>query len=488
MKKLLIITVGFATLSLLLTGCSKGFFDINQNPNQAVTTTPELVLPNALATTASIQITGYTFVNEWLAYWAPSGSYAISASDLSTYKQTTNFGNGLWVGIYDNLEDYDYVEKAATAQNKPFYAAAAKIMKAYNFQQLVDMFNNVPYTEAFKGTGSIQPKYDNAQSVYEAISLQLDTAVTLLQRADAIGDPTSDILFSGNNASWIQFANSLKLRILMRQSQMSGRTSYIQGEISKITANGGGFLTIDAGVNPGYSNSANKQNPFWALNYNTSGTYINDYWRANQFPITFSQNHNDPRYKLLYAPTAAQGIYQGNVIGSPTNHAANSASTFGPGVLKSVDQTAIIMSASESYFLQAEAVLRGWISGNAGDLFNKGVQASFTYLGAGDATSYLNQNDKNTNYAACAGFNEQLACIIRQKWMANNTVTPFESWADYRRLGLPADIPLSVSPYVDVLAIPYRILYPTSEYQTNADNVNAQGNIDHHTSKIFWMP
>lgn len=486
MKK--IINILCAGLVLTLAGCSKSFFDVNQNPNQAVTTTPELVLPNALNTTASIQINGYTFVNEWLAYWCPSGSYAISAADLSTYKQTTNFGNGLWTGIYHNLEDYDYVEQTSIVQKKPFYEAAAKVMKAYNFQQLVDMFNNVPYKDAFKGTDAILPGYDGGQAIYEAMSGKLDSAVILMKRADATGDATSDILFGGNNVLWIQFANSLRLRLLMRQSQMSGRTSYIQAEIAKIVANGGGFLTTDAGVNPGYSNSTGKQNPFWSLNYNTAGTYINDFWRANQFPISFCQNHNDPRYMKLYAPTASGGIYQGNVIGSPTNHAANSASTFGPGVLKSVSQPAILMSASESYFLQSEAVLRGWISGSAGSLFNNGVQASFNYLGSGDATAYLNQNDKNTNYAACSGFNEQLACIIRQKWMANNTVTPFESWADYRRLGLPADIPLSVSPYVDVLKIPFRILYPTSEYQTNAANVAAQGTVDHHTSKIFWMP
>jgi len=486
MKKLIkILCVG---LVITLAGCSKSFFDVNQNPNQAVTTTPELVLPSALNSTASIQITGYTFINEWLAYWCPSGSYAISASDLSTYKETTNFGNGLWRNIYHNLEDYDYIEQSSIAQKKPFFEAAAKIMKAYNFQQLVDMFNNVPYKDALQGTNVILPTYDGAQSIYESISLKLDTAVTLMSRADAIADGTSDILFYGNTANWIQFANTLKLRILMRQTQMSGRTAYIQAGIAKISANGGGFLTSDAGVNPGFSNSSGKQNPFWALNYNTAGTYINDFWRANQFPISFSQAHNDPRYTRLYAPTASGGIYQGNVIGSPTNHAANTASTFGPGILKSVAQPAIIMSASESYFLQAEASLRGFLSGNTGNLFNQGVQASFTYLGAGDASTYLNQNDKNTNYSVCITFNEQLACIIRQKWMANNSVTPFEAWADYRRLGLPADIPLTVSPYVDILKIPFRILYSTSEYQTNPVNVATQGTIDHHTSKIFWMP
>ncbi|HEV3251393.1 MAG TPA: SusD/RagB family nutrient-binding outer membrane lipoprotein [Puia sp.] len=489
MKKLNII-LSSALIIMGIAGCSKTYFDVNNNPNSATNASPELVLPNALVGSAAGQITGFTFVNEWLAYWCPSGSYAISSTDLSTYKQTTGFGDGLWQGDYHNLEDYDYVEQSSISQKKTFYEAAAKIMKALVFQQLVDMFNNVPYSQAFQGTKSIQPKYDNAQTIYETISLKLDTAVTLMQRADAVGSNTSDVLFGGNNAKWIAFANTLKLRLLMRQTEMPGRVAYIQAEIAKIIANGGGFLTIDAGVNPGYAANAGQANPFWSLNINVAGTYINDYWRANQFPITFSKTNNDPRYKFLYAPTSSDtSLYQGNVIGSATNHAANSSSTFGPGVLKSVSQPAIILSAAESYFLQAEAALRGWLTADPQVLFQSGVQASFTYLGAGDASAYYAQsNNKNTNYAAATNFNEQLAVIIKQKWMAENTVTPFEAWADYRRLGLPVEIPLSSSPYTDVLAIPFRILYPTSEYQTNATNVNAQGAINHHTSKIFWMP
>ena len=483
-KKLL-----YVLLPLIFFSCSKGTLDINNDPNNATSADPELVLPNALVTTASWQIDGFTYLNEWMGYWCPSGSYAISATDLSTYKQTTDFANGFWVNAYHNLSDYNYVENASNLQHKPFYEASAKIMKAYVFQQLVDMFNNVPYSQAFNGTNTIQPKYDDAMGVYTDIVTNINKAVVLMQRSDAVGVATSDVLFSGNNASWIKFANTLKLRILMRQSEMSGRTAYIQSQIDTINQNGGGFLSSDAAVNPGYLNSTGKSNPFWSLNYNTAGTYINDYWRANQFPITFCMNNNDPRYKYLYAPTSADPtLYQGNIIGSATNHAGNSASTFGPGVLKSYSQSAIILSASESNFLQAEAGIKGWMSNNPQTLFETGVQASFSYLGAGSSTTYVAQaGNKNTNFAACTGTTEQLACIIRQKWMALNTVTPFEAWGDYRRLQLPADLPISVSPYVDVPAIPVRVLYPTVEYQTNNTNVNAQGTVDPHTSKVFWM-
>lgn len=487
MKKLSIILL----TGLILTGlgCKKGSLD-TPNPNNPTAVTPELVLPSAMETTASGQITDFAFLQEWMGYWAPSGSYAINASDLSTYKQTTNFGDGLWIKYYRNLEDYQYVETNATAQGKPFYEAAAKVMKAYVFQQLVDMFNNVPYTQALQGTKYIQPAYDNGQSIYESEMSDLTTAVNLFQGPNVAGTATSDVMFAGDASKWVQFANTLKLRMLMRQTQIPGRSAYIQAQIDSILSQTptNPFLTTDAGVNPGYTSA--QPNPFYASNINLAGTYIQDYWRANQYVITFDSANNDPRTTRLYAPTSCCGTYQGNVIGSATNHAANSASTFGPGILKSPSQSAILISAAESYFLQAEGSVRGFLyAGQAEILYDLGVQASFDYLGAGDASTYYNQpGNKNTTFAANTSMSDQIAVIIRQKWMAMNMVTPFEAWADYRRLHLPSDIPLSVSPYVVSDIIPFRIQYPTSEYNTNSTNVNAQGVIDPQSSKVFWMP
>jgi Starch-binding associating with outer membrane len=487
MKKISIyLLAGMAILS----SCKKDYFDLSNNPNVSSKATPDLVLTNALKVTGGTQITpgAYTAVSEWMGYWAPSGSYAISSSDGASYKQTNDFGDPIWTTFYRNLEDYEYVEKTATENKQYFYTAAAKTMKALVFGQLVDGFNNIPYKQALQGTSLIQPQYDNGKDVYEALAADLDAAISLFKRTDAVGSPTQDILFAGNNAKWIQFANTLKLRLLIRQSEMSGRSAYIQTEINKIIANGGGFLIADAGVNPGYSNSTGKQNPLYGFNYNTAGTFIQDFWRANKFPITFGIANNDVRYKFLYAPIN-NGTWVGNVIGSTSNAVGSLSSTLGSGVLKSVSQPAIILSAAESYFLQAEAGLRGWIANSPQTMFDKGVQASFTFLGAGSSATYTSQSgNKQTNFAACATNAEKLNCIIRQKWMANNTVTPFEGWCDFRRTGLPADLPISIHPQADVYAIPFRFLYPTSEYQTNTANVNAQGSINHHTSKIFWMP
>lgn len=498
MKKQIQLYIAAALLLVAGAGCSKHYFDINNNPNSATNTTPELVLPNVLKVTVGTQLTGYTHLCGWMGYWAPSGSYAMSASDVASYHQTNDTYSGSWTIFYRDLEDCDYIETSAQQQKKPFYVGAAKIMKAFVFQQLVDSYNDVPYTDALKGTTRITPKYDKAQAVYEAIATQLDSGVIAMQNPSATATATSDILFGGSVSSWIAFANTLRLRILLRQTQMSGRASYIQAQIAKITANGGGFLTTDALVNPGYAGSAGQQNPTWGYFITLTGNLTSggqaDYWRAAQYSIAFMMNNNDVRYKYIYATSAdANHPYIGNQLGNPFNITGTGTSSIGPGILKSVSQPAVLLSLAESYFLQAEANLRGWL-GKAGDdntNFNNGVRASFAYLGAPDssATTLIQQSaNKNTNYGACTNFNEKLACIIRQKWVAMNTITPFEAWGDYRRLGLPADLPISISPFKDGPNVPVRILYPTSEYTTNAANVGAEGTIDGHASKIFWMP
>ena len=489
MKKQLII--GFSAIVIFgALSCKKSYFDL-PNPNSATNASPELVLSQALTASASSQNVGFNFLGAWLGYLGQSGSYATGAGDIASYKQTTNFGDGAWVGFYHNLADYDYIEKSAATDKKYFYVAAAKIMKAFVLQQLVDGFNNVPYSEAFLGTSTITPKYDAGQDIYNAVTLQIDTAIILMQRLDATGSAKSDVVFGGDNGKWIQFANTLKLRILIRQTQVAANAAFIQAELLKITANGSGFLTTDAGANPPYANSAGQQNPTWGFYVTVAGLPTSgggaDFWKGSAYAINWLTNHNDARLAAIYAP-GSDGKFNGSVLGAVSNPPGSLGASIGPGILKSSNQSAILISAAESYFLQSEANLRGWLPGTALSNFNSGVQASFGFLGAGSSAGYTAQNDKMTNYGACTTFNEQLACIIRQKWIAMDNITPLEAWGDYRRLKLPADIPLSISSYLDVspAAVPIRILYPTTEYQTNVVNVNAQGTINYHTSPVFW--
>src|SRR6266700_6618111 len=130
MKKLSVLSL-IIIASVSLSGCGKSYLDINSpNPNSATAATPELVITNAMTATASGQICNpflapTNFINGWMGYWAPSGSYATNNQDVASYYETNAFANVLWISSYRNLEDYYYVETSAKQQLKPFYVAMA---------------------------------------------------------------------------------------------------------------------------------------------------------------------------------------------------------------------------------------------------------------------------------------------------------------------------------------------------------------------------
>lgn len=474
-----------------LSSCKKDLLDINVDPNNPTTASasPALVLSNALNTSVAIYNnptadTRFVWAGLWLGQIGYSGNYAI-ATENTSYGITNNFAAGLFANLYDNIEDYDFVEKKGAEIGNSFYRAIGILMKAYNFQTLVDVYNNVPYTQALQGTGNSKPAYDNGKAIYDDLAKKMDTAINIFKTSATGNIITGDIMFKGSATKWLQFANTVKLRLLLRQSEVNGAAAKTQA-----AAISGGFLTTDATVNPGYLNSAGKTNPIWGSSYNTTGTYIQDVFRAGQYAISFFQINNDPRLAYFYTPIGGgtTTTYAGNNFGD--QGAQNSkTSQIGPGVLKAFDQGAVIMLAAESYFLQSEAALRGWIPGDPKALYESGVAASFTYLGlsAAQAATYVSQGgNKKTTWAATTTFQEKLALIIGQKWAAETWINELEPYNDYRRLHLPADIPLSTSP-VSTGIFPNRILYPQREYDVNSTNVLAQGTIT-PGSKVWWMP
>jgi hypothetical protein len=498
LKKILIICAVIGAFG----SCKKQLLDINTDPNNPTTASasPDLVLSNALNVTAGIynNPTGnnsFVWAGLWLGHISYSGNFAIATENIS-YNLTNSFAAGTWDNLYDNNEDYDFVEKKGVETGNNFYRAIGMFMKAYNFQTLVDLYNNVPYTEALQGTKYSTPKFDNGKDIYADLSKKMDTAIALFKTS---GNTTikGDIMFDGDADKWTMFANTVKLRLLLRQSEVNGAAAK-----SQAAAISGGFLTEDAFVDPGYLNSSGKMNPFWGANVNTSNTYTQTLYRGGAYAIRWYKNNNDTlRLRKFYTPiggtpqslgdTTKLVNYAGNFFGD--QGVPNSqTSAIGKGVLKSYNQSAIIMLAAESYFLQAEAVLRGWISVSgetAQSLYEKGVEASFEYLGlsAAQAQAYYSQaGNKNTTWSATSGFQEQLALIIRQKWAAETWINEFEPFNDYRRLHLPADIPLSTSPFSTGI-FPARLMYPQREISVNGVNVAAQGNITPGT-KVWWMP
>ncbi|RYE22409.1 MAG: SusD/RagB family nutrient-binding outer membrane lipoprotein, partial [Sphingobacteriaceae bacterium] len=349
MKRLM--TLAFFIATIILSACKKEYFDINDNPNTSTNAYPGLVLTNALNTTARTTTGSYEFYRfaaPWIGYWNFSGSISGFLEERS-YNITQNYAGAIntWASLYNNLEDYYYLEQQGKTLSKPYFIAFAKTMKAYDFQYLVDFYGNIPYSQSLQSTKYIRPQYDKDLAVYEDLANQLDSAATIFKAN--IGkvessDVVYDIIYAGDLTKWGKLANTIKLRLLLRQTEISGRTDYIKAQIAKIDANGMGYIGVGetSNVQPGYLNSDGKQNPFYAsFGYTAAASKTlqagHQYYLAAEYSLNFYQNNNDARLRRFYTTIneGAGSTYVGHPFGPTATNAEkpDQISAIGPGLV-----------------------------------------------------------------------------------------------------------------------------------------------------------
>lgn len=471
---------------LLLTSCEKDWLDVNVDPNNPTVVTPDLVLPVAQKYTANlIQGTdaGFrranTLGNMMMYNWSQSDGYAWYPDEFK-YNVNSSFYADIFTDSYlQPLKQYQILTQSEEAKFD-YYKAIGMIMKAYHFQLLVDFYGDVPYTEALLRKDNATPIYDDAAFIYGDLVTQLTEAINLINNAESPVEPgADDIMFEGDMVKWIQFANTVKLRIGVRTSNTA--------VIAEAFAESNGFITDDVMVNPGYSKDENKQNPFWNFyGEDTSGTQTmtSKATSATDYILSYLTSTGDKRIDYLYEKPATGhlGVPQGLLdYDTPVVDAfvPEMVSNIGPGLLKSFDMGAVIFSLAESYFNQAEAALAQPSLGDAKTFYESGIQASFDYLGAPDAASYYAQGLQNVNWALSSN---KLEAIITQKWIATNGLTAEQSWFDYSRTGYPSGLPISLQ--ASSSDRPVRLYYPASEISSNGANVPTQPNA--FTGKVFW--
>jgi len=522
MKIIHIIT---CTIMVALIGgaCGKKYLDVNNNPNAPTSGASLLIFTNAEAQTAAT-INGGDFFNA--DYFMCYKSLIYLFYNISRNNYTSNDFTGVWSDCYHNLQDYAAVEASAKASRQHFLVAAAQTMQALNFQMLVDAYNDVPYTEALRlAEGITNPVYDAGQTVYTGCLARLDSAITLFESdsvraAGAYNPGSADILFQGNVVSWIQLANTLKLRLLLHEVNVSSQAAAIQAAAAKIAADPNGCLGAGqtAFINPGYAtDQTGHLSPLWSSRgYNINGGVANLQQRPNTYFMAKLAGLNDPRTPFFYC-SDLNGQVEGNPTGLPTN--ANSTyigSGVGPapgtplpppygisgpslyGILQSPIQPAILVSSWESLFLQAEAAHRGLLPGGdvaAKKYYEQAIADNFIYLNvytnglttgspAGFATAYYGQAVANAGWNASP---DKLQAIITQKYISLCFTNVEEAWTDFRRTGFPADLAISNDPAVLYPRV-LRLIYPQSEYNANAANVAKEGNVTMASPKIFWQP
>ena len=497
-KKIFILLI---SLALLGSSCSE-FLAVNEvNPNSASKVPAKLLLPAALNNVASTMNNprNFEFVYLWHGLWCISSGYS-QPSALVQYRLLNSSYSGPFNVSYTIGQNLTEIEKASTDPKDAGYKAIAMIMKAYLMQNLVDLWGNVPYSEAFMATeGNLKPKYDDQKVIYEDLIKKLDDAIKIIQ-ALPVGateiPASSDIIFAGKMNMWAKFANTVKLRMLVHQSGMAGRDAYIKTAIA--TTASVGYLGADESAlsNPGYLNSAGKMNTFYETFYKADGTSQSDgitYYNAGKNVVTFLNDNADPRIGRFFNPYSGTS-YAGNTLGITEPAPLTAANTSKLGYVKdskghmigTFDKSAPILTDIESLFVQAEAVERGYITGVGKDLYNSAITQSFKYLGltAADAATFLASEKTNVNYALAPN---KINLILTQKWASLNGIAPVEIWTDYRRSGIPNFITFTQDPNKANATPPVRLLYPQREISVNNDNVVAVGTIDAFTSKIFWQ-
>src|ERR1035437_2292361 len=311
MKKYYLI---FVAILVLGNSCKKDFLSVNEtNPNNAASVSLKLILPAALNATANVMNSprNFDFVYLWYGQWSISGGYSMPAT-LTQYNLLNTSYEGNFGSFYTIGKNFDDIEKGSTTPQQQIYFGIAKVMKAYILQNLVDLYGDVPYTDALQ-TGVLKHKYDKQQTIYEDLIKQIDAGITAFKTAPAdaiIPDAKSDIMYAGQKSLWIRFANTLKLRILIHQAYITGRDAYIKPIASSIT---GGYIVADSSamVNPGYSLSAGKMNPLWATFYNADGSQTADalqYYKAGKAAVDFYNNRNGDDWRVLAVYTGTPGF------------------------------------------------------------------------------------------------------------------------------------------------------------------------------------
>ena len=522
MKKILTyLMIGAVAVGVV--SCKK--LDINDNVNNPTTATPGLVLPQAITATAALsQSYNSTFYypGGFMANVYGFGAYGAAVS----LNYTTLSFDGLWRSSYDNLTDYQYVVDNTAADATLAYSnSIARIMKSFVFAKLVDNYNNVPYSEALKGNMLLTPKYDNAADIYKDLVAQLNASITTITAGQASASTANivssgDPMFAGDMNKWKQFANTLKLRLLIKMAGVSDLTSFTTPEFTAFN-NTIGVLTDDAVVNPGYQKQAGRVNPLYrSLGSDENNTRV----ATSNLPSTWIYSfYNGTKLRdagrgsvvfRLFPNTANNQLGQENLASTVVPPAGSTAwftgtdyDTPGLGAVKGPSQGQVLILAAESRFLQAEAYVRGYSAGNAGTAFDAGVTASFNYLfknqtGTVDASKNVttavatykadNETSRLVNFALATTPAQQVEAIITQKYIAMNVINCDEAFAEFRRTTYPtisgngptttfASIQ-SASTSPDKLIT--RLPYASSEYSLNPSNVPQ--NVNFFTAKIFW--
>ena len=460
-----------ASAALLIASCTSDLSSLNENSKAPVQVPAGTLIANATVdlsdylASVNVNLNNFTL---WSQHWTQT-----TYTDESNYMYNQRDVNGntfdeLYANVLRDLQDAKGLIEADAGlqpQIKANQLAIADLLQVYTYHVLVDIHNDVPYSEALGD--DVTPKYDAAAGIYTDLVARILTAHSTLAGDNGLG--SFDLVYGGDANAWKKFAASLALKLAVRAADVDATAQTVAE-----TAIGAGVFTSSAdNASMSYTSSPPHTNPLWDDLVQSGRT---DFCASNTI-AGIMNGLVDPRRGVYFRNLDSIGDLMGGVYGQ--NSAYNTHSQPGDAV-EVPTLAAHFMSFSEVSFLIADAAHRGWnvVAGTAGEHYANGVNASMAQWGvsSAEAAIYLAQPtvawDDNL-WKERIGVQKWLAMYMRGN-EAYNTIRTY----DHPTLNI-ADVAQR--------PVPNRMSYGVDEYSLNTTNVgNANGGSDADTDKVFW--
>jgi hypothetical protein len=475
-KQLPVLMLG---LTLLGTSCTKDFEEINTNPNDPDTAPLESVLAYNI-----IEISDRFDINTEMEYASSYVGHITMSQNNDIQNYITQSPSGMWYSYYvRNLSNLNGIIADATDEDINIKGAAL-VLKAYATIIQVDAYGSVPYFEAAKLEEGIEkPKFDSEEVIYNDLLKILKEANDMF--TDAEHDLGSgDLIFGGKAPNmkalaWKKFANSLRLRIAIRISNVNEQKA--KDVISEILGDATTYPIFESNddsailVFPGVD---------WVEPWTDRAGY-KPYIRMAAPIVDTLLKLSDPRLDEYGNKTSA-GVFVGLQVG------ADGKSKWGDPLESTVDDQFIkntengkvfFMTYSEVEFIKAEANARGLygVPADASDAYNKAITANMDMYGISstEISTYLGQADVAYNGDVKRIYIQKWISLFRQSW---------EAWAEMRRTDVPLLPIAKQANYTNHNRVPYRFAYPDNEKNLNGENIpsNVTNEDFYWGTQIWW--
>jgi len=528
--------IGILLSGLLAMGCS-AFVDINDDPNNPTIPTLGLLLPST-----QLSLAGHfngTAAGQGVNGGASTVSQHFASGNLNRWNQTGAMFSTPWSGFYTGtIPDLETIIRVGTQEEQWGYVGIAKLEKAYLFSVMVDLWGDIPYSEA--GGDVPNPKFDNGEAIYDSLFLLIDEALADLDRGFNV-TPSSDIFFQGSKDKWVRMGNSLKLK-LFNQIRLVDPSRAAAG-IGALISSGAPLIednSQDFTFQYGTTVSPNARHPWFTSWYNTGrGGYVSmpliDRLKAQDDPrLRYYIFRMDERRGLANSTNGEgyYGRYPGDGTASPADLNTRAivgiypaAGLYDNGMIPSLTEDnlylnnigAVTGTSNNSFkialftngdgtgagilplitnfmvkFIRAEAALTLNTGEDAKQLLMEGVEAHLKLVNtvstgnggqampANDITGFANRIGEQYEAADERG---KLTLLMMQKWIAlyGNGV---EAYNDYRRTGLPVleDLLAPLDEY------PMRFFYSETELTSNETVIADRDAIQRaqQFTPVFW--